>query len=327
MKKLRFVLGIVLFFVFISCMNEEKVKVSVVIQKNFQTTLDMHYYQTPQLVAEVVSVKKIDNTNYDCTIKIIGADVGELSAHVELSMRDAIKEFEFTEDSKAALKALEVTQKFEKIKIAMEEKRYADVLNQSETYFIDFPETNQYREVKEIHSAVSAIITEERKREDAEKKKALAKIKIDKDEINNISWYSDRVMDNISGSRVELYFGVSEAGKLSPRCRLVFRYNGTTWVIANKFIFNIDGERLEFVPDFNEVKRDNGLNDDYSSWLLEYVDVSSSNNADLLGILKKVSMSKKALMRIQGDTLYKDREITEREKQGIINVLAAYSLL
>ncbi|MBK9928821.1 MAG: hypothetical protein IPP04_02940 [Saprospiraceae bacterium] len=155
------------------------------------------------------------------------------------------------------------------------------------------------------------------------KKLALIKMKTKYDDIENITWYSDKSTPQSNNiNNLNVYFGLS--GKSTdiggnPWLRFVIQYAGENWLFINNYSFKIDDNVYSLKPKFGEVKRDN--NERVWEWYDTVVDKNIYN------IIYNLIMSKNAKVRYDGKQYYNDRTITSKEKQAIKNVLEAFEVL
>lgn len=153
---------------------------------------------------------------------------------------------------------------------------------------------------------------------EAAKKKALAKLKVKYDEFEETTWYQPQSAPKyINRNAFYPYIGLSDSGHAWLRWKMV--YKGDRWIFFEKIIINIDGEKVTKTFSYSEVKRDNNT----EVW--EYVDIPVTSYD--ISTLKSIAESTKTTIRFEGDERHYDRQITQNEKNGIKDILAAYEYL
>jgi hypothetical protein len=148
---------------------------------------------------------------------------------------------------------------------------------------------------------------------------ALSKLYKEHDDVENIDWYYDKDVYNITDSKVYLYLGKTD-NNIWLRFVISHTYSSNLWwLFIKSYTFNIDGEKYYITPDYSDIKRDNSI---YSMW--EIYDYNPTDQ-DII-MIEKIIKSKKALLRCVGENKVSDREITYNEKKGLENILDAYRL-
>lgn len=163
---------------------------------------------------------------------------------------------------------------------------------------------------KEAERAAKEAVEKKRRQ------KALKNMRKKHDDMNDITWYRDKsspIYSNVNG--LFCYFGVSKKEPLRLRFRI--QYKGENWLFINSYLINVDGVKYEMNADGISRDNDNGI------W--EWIDILVFK--DELEIIKAISKGKKVKIRHIGDKYYKDRIITNREKQALRNVLDAYQAI
>lgn len=147
-------------------------------------------------------------------------------------------------------------------------------------------------------------------------KKDMAYMKVDKDEVTGVTFYTDKTSAK-SINENALYAYIATKKGSDPVLRIKIQYFGSDWLFIQQYIFNIDGTDYNIIPQLGQVQRDNNT----SVW--EWYDQPANGNTQ--GILSAIAISKKTILRYQGKQYYKDRIIPKSEKQAITNVLNLYS--
>ncbi len=109
------------------------------------------------------------------------------------------------------------------------------------------------------------------------------------------------------------YFQMND--KYASNFRLVIQYEADDWLFIEKFIFNVDGEIIEFVP--HEMERDN---DKGRIW--EWCDEGiSSENEELI---RKISNAKTVKVKCSGKQYDDIRDISQKDLASIKETLKFY---
>lgn len=192
------------------------------------------------------------------------------------------------------------------------------------------PTSNQALKAKELLPIIEKGIldkkeNEERKQKEKEKveKERLAnatkKLKSNYDDIKGITWYYDKGTPKYNNyNSFHLYMGKNNNG--SPWLRLKIQYASSDWLFIESYVVKTDNGSHTISTSRGEVERDNG-----SGGIWEWYDVSLTD--ELYYVVKDIINSKNVKIRHNGSQYYKDRVISEKEKQGLKNVLDAYSAM
>lgn len=114
-----------------------------------------------------------------------------------------------------------------------------------------------------------------------------------------------------------MYFGKEKTGQ--PWLRFKLSFVNSDWIFFDKILFNIDGEKITYIPAFGRIKRDN----DSEIW--EWCDVSVGNEEK--NIINKIINSKSTIARFVGTTYRLDRTVTSQQKQAMKRVITSYNAL
>jgi len=148
--------------------------------------------------------------------------------------------------------------------------------------------------------------------------KARKKLRSNRDNIDGITWYRDKeTVYYTNRNSVHIYMGTS-GGALG--LRFVIQYYGNSWLFIKSYTIKTDKKTWDIPIKYSDRKSDNG-----GGMVWEWVDVAPSEVQ--IEMLKDIATSKTVKIRYRGKDYIKDRTITNREKRGISNVLAAYYLL
>lgn len=173
-----------------------------------------------------------------------------------------------------------------------------------------------------IKEADSEICLKHQEEKEANRKKALAKLISTHDQFQETTWYEPQCKpEYINRNAFYLYMGesTSESTKGHTWLRWKMVYFGDEWIFFDEVIINVDGENYTKTFEYFDVEHDNNI-----SGVWEYVDIPLEDED--IPLLKAIANSQKTLIRFQGDQNRYDREITQNEKYGIMDVLNAYEL-
>jgi len=156
---------------------------------------------------------------------------------------------------------------------------------------------------------------------EADKKRlasATGKLKKDFDEVEGITWYTDKSSPvYVDRNSLHAYIGVKDG---TAWLRIRIQYTGDDWVFIDNYRINVDGTNTDIATSYYTIVRDN----DYGR-VWEYYDGPVS--ALEYGLLVSIADSDKTIVRHQGSEKRYDRTVTAKEKQAIKNVLDAYEAL
>jgi len=195
------------------------------------------------------------------------------------------------------------------------------------------------QKIEEIKEKRRLAEEEKRKKEEAEnqqwlednKEKVRAKLKgkltISSDEFTGSKWINSthKKVGNLL-EKLYLYIGITDKSK-DVSLRMVINHiagsNDRAFNISNDYKFNIDGERetLE-LKSYEKIKFDYGYKDYYETF-----DANIDLYKNRITLLKNIANSKKTIIRFEGERYYKDREVSEQEKEGMETIFLAYEYL
>ena len=112
--------------------------------------------------------------------------------------------------------------------------------------------------------------------------------------------------------------GKEKTGK--PWLRFRIQYTADHWLFIESYVIKTDNDSYTISTSYDEVEKDNG-----AMGIHEWYDVAMNNR--LYNIVKDVIKSKNVKLRHNGKQYYNDRSISEKEKQGLQNILDAYEAL
>lgn len=141
----------------------------------------------------------------------------------------------------------------------------------------------------------------------------LSKLKVERDEMREVSFYNHPKYQTNTRSNIHLYISESK-GQL--QLRFVIAYWSDSWLFVNKAWTKIDGVNFD-LPTENKWTRDNG-----SSFIWETSDVSLDKGG--LFFIKKLANAKDPTIRFEGDKYYKDFKPAKEQLNMMREVIAAY---
>jgi flagellar biosynthesis GTPase FlhF len=182
------------------------------------------------------------------------------------------------------------------------------------------------REERARREREATLERERREREAAERRareereRALAAARRKRDEIRGITWYTHRNSPEYLNSRsdIHIYIGKTDGGYVNPRFRI--QYKARDWLFIRSYLIKADDRTFTVDPGTFNVERDNG-----SGGIWEWYDTPATTQE--FEILRAIANSKNAVIRHQGQQYYRDRTVTDREKQAIREMLIVHDNL
>lgn len=136
------------------------------------------------------------------------------------------------------------------------------------------------------------------------------------DEVSGVTWYRDPLTTKYDNREsIHFYIGTKEGMKTSLRFRI--QYVADNWLFIEKYTISVDGANYTYVP--REMKRDNN-----AGKIWEYFDDPATEST--IEICKAIAESKKTIIRHIGK-YHDDREVTEKEKKALGNMIVAYEAM
>jgi hypothetical protein len=216
-------------------------------------------------------------------------------------------------------------------KIYIDSKEFNTAKAKLLTLIEKHPTSQQTIEAKQLISIVEDAIKEKSladenaklENEKLEKERLLnatKKMRVNVDDINDITWYYDKTSPQYTNyNGFYAYVGTSKGSK--PWLRLAIQYAADDWLFIEKYIIKVDGQTYNITEDsYGEIKTDNGSGGIWE-WLDRKVGYSEYQ------IIKAVANGKDTKIRFNGKDYYKDKTITEQQKLALRNVLDAYEAL
>ncbi|WP_286859412.1 MULTISPECIES: hypothetical protein [Sphingobacterium] len=188
------------------------------------------------------------------------------------------------------------------------------------------PDSKEANEVKELLKDIDLNIAKEKEfkekaiaQAERAKNEAIKNLRKKTDDIKNITWYYDKSTPNYSNyNSFHLYFGTQKGAK--PWLNLSIQYTADDWLFIERYIIKTDNETYTITPAYGEINTDHDGGEIWE-WYNAPVDQEKYNM--ILDIIK----SKNVKIRHEGKQYYKDRTITQREKQALQNILTAHEAL
>lgn len=215
-------------------------------------------------------------------------------------------------------------------KVYLDNKDFNKGKSELQTLLDKHPSSQQAAEAKQLIVIADNGIKEQKleyekdknEKEKAEKERlanATKKLRTKYDDIKGITWYYDKGTPQYTNyNSFHLYMGKEKTGK--PWLRFRIQYTAEDWLFIQSYVIKTDNDSYTISTSYGEVETDNGSGD-----IWEWYDVPIDNR--LYNIVKDVIRSKSVKLRHNGKQYYKDRTISEKEKQGLQNILDAYEAL
>lgn len=200
-----------------------------------------------------------------------------------------------------------------------------------------FPNSKESVQANELIDKINLSNAREKQLKDEADTKALAeaeKLKIDRekklrvvmqsfnkkiDEIGNFTTYEHKKAPRYINSRSVLNpYILLQDGLTFLQFRNI--YVSDDWLFIESYIVKADDQKFEINPTYSEVKRDNEGGE-----IWEWTEGSTTSEEEAM--LRAVSNSKKAVIRYSGQQYYKDRVISQSEKDMIKDTLIAYDAM
>jgi hypothetical protein len=212
-----------------------------------------------------------------------------------------------------------------KMKISYENKDFQTCKDLYSEMTKRHPESKLYLEVKQIYDKIIKLEKEKAEKERllAEKEKlkkltALKKLKKNYDDVSGITWYTNPYFTHYeSENLMSIYIGHNSS---STWLRLKMSYYGSDWIFFERAYLSYDGNTKEIF--FNEYVDKKTENSGGGVW--EWIDIIVPS--ELEEYLKDFAQSKNAKMRLSGK-YSRTRQLTWKERQGIIDILSGYEIL
>lgn len=223
-----------------------------------------------------------------------------------------------------------------KIIIAFEEENFENVKTIHSDFQNRHPESIEFKEAKLIYDQVIEIEEKRKKeaertaeekrkeadrvvaKENAEKLKALNKLRKNYDDVSGITWYKQPYFTHYTNTnRTSIYMGDNGSNRW---IRLQMTYQGDDWIFFERAYLSYDGNTKEIIFDkYDDKETDNG-----NGGVWEWIDLTVTK--DVENFLREFAKSKNAKMRFTGKYT-KTRNLTYNERKGILDVLNGYDAL
>ncbi len=264
-----------------------------------------------------IEIKKVVGTKCSSCGKILSADTTIISIPAREKRGDFITEYRDTLCEKCRKEMVQGAEDLFKEGIKEYRKRnYSAAKVKFQDAKGKYLKANTGKEeIKNITSLLKKITEKERQ----QKLKALKKLKKDYDDVTGITWYKNPYFIHYNNRNLtSIYIGHS---KTSTWLRLKMSYRGDDWIFFEQAYLSYDGNTKEII--FNKYS-DKETEVGYGGIVWEWIDISVSSDTERF--LRKIVKSKNAKMRLSGKYT-KTRNLTWRERQGIIDVLNGYDVL
>lgn len=173
----------------------------------------------------------------------------------------------------------------------------------------------------DLNAARAQAETQEHERQKRASQTALAKLRKERDDIKNVTYYHDKNTPREVNSRSEMYLYFIEQGGRPVTLRLVIQYVAEDWLFIERFYIKADNHTFTIEPASQfAVERDNGEGKIWE-WFDAVVD------SDDYRMLQALIASKSATLRYQGKQYYMDRALSPAERQRLGNVLTAFEAM
>jgi hypothetical protein len=215
-------------------------------------------------------------------------------------------------------------------KVYLDNKDFNKAKSELQTLLDKHPTSQQAIEGKQLITIadnginVQKLANEKEKieKEKSEKERlanATKKLRTKYDDIKGITWYYDKGTPQYTNyNSFHLYMGKEKTGQ--PWLRFRIQYTADDWLFIQSYVIKTDNDSYTISTSYGEVETDHGSGD-----IWEWYDVPMDNS--LYNIVQDVIKSKSVKVRHNGKQYYKDRTITQKEKQGLQNMLDAYEAL
>jgi len=188
------------------------------------------------------------------------------------------------------------------------------------------PDSKEAKEAKELLKDLDLSIAKEKELKEkaiflAERSKneAIKSLRKKTDDIRNITWYFDKSTPQYTNyNSFHLYFGTKKDSK--PWLQLAINYTADDWLFIKRYIIKTDNDTYTISPSYGEINTDNGGGE-----IWEWYDVPLDQ--EKYKMIEDIIKSKNAKIRHEGKQYYKDRAITQKEKQALQNIITAYNAL
>jgi hypothetical protein len=141
----------------------------------------------------------------------------------------------------------------------------------------------------------------------------LSKLKVERDEMREVSFYSHPKDKTNTNSKIRLYISETK-GQLG--LRFVIEYWSDSWLFVRKAWTKIDGVSVD-LPTENKWTRENS-----SQFIWETSDTSLDKGG--LFVIKKFANAKEPTIRFEGDKYYKDFKPSKEQLAMIREMISAY---
>lgn len=211
------------------------------------------------------------------------------------------------------------------IKIEFEKENFHLVKSKYSEIEKRHPQSPEFAEAKQIYEKVISIEEERKKeaerkieRERQERLRALNKLRKNHDDVSGVTWYKQPYFTHYTNTNLtSIYLGDNGSRQW---LRLMMSYKGNDWIFFDKAYLSYEGNTKEIrFNEYSDKKTEIGSG---SVW--EWIDVSITS--DVESFLREFAKSRDAKMRLSGKYT-RTRNLTNNERQGILDVLNGYDAL
>ncbi|MCU6793215.1 hypothetical protein OB236_13920 [Paenibacillus sp. WQ 127069] len=196
-------------------------------------------------------------------------------------------------------------------------RKYTDAKKTIQDLTTKYPSSPEVAKSKELLILIESDQVKQKEEDKQRIALATSKMKAEVDEVENITWHTD-TSTKASGSSVHAYVGKPEKGKL--QLRMVFRFEGLSWLYVQSYKIKTDDKTFDFAVDYNNVKRTTKSSKIYETW-------DKAFTRRDLEISQNIISSPKPIVRFTGKDSSSDYEVTDSEKQALKNVIDAFLAL
>jgi hypothetical protein len=215
-------------------------------------------------------------------------------------------------------------------KIYIDKKDFIKAKTELQNLLDKYPDSEKAAEAKQllpiaVKGAAEQHLTNAKakvERQTAEKEahaNVTKKLRSEFDDIKEITWYYDKGTPKFTNvNNLCLYIGKKKTGE--PWLRFRIQFTANNWLFIQSYEIKTDKNSYSIPTSHGQIERDHG-----SGGIWEWYDVLVDNK--LYTMLNDVANSKTVKLRHNGKQYKSDRTLSEKEKQGLQNILEAYLLL
>jgi hypothetical protein len=189
----------------------------------------------------------------------------------------------------------------------------------NETYAerVDHYHAVEVREAERAREALEAA----RRREEARKERAVASMRVNRDDMRGINFYTDPASPRFVNSRSNLHFYISHRPGSPPTLRAKLTYKGRSWVFFRTAYIRIGEDVTRFSFSHFDVERDNGYGGVWE-WVDEVADGSWRRVAETIA-----TKGGPVRIRFEGDQYYREFTMSGADVAAVGRVLDVWQYL